>query len=310
MKSGFDEFDCQIVQGLWQDVSCDIVIRLDERGFLAQASANIAEIGIDFAASLVPPHITDLTERDHAAQLSDQVSGVLAGHPMVGWLEFPILCRTDSFLRVDRHRDATCRRWYALNLRPLHHPQDEVHGAVGLLRSVQQVRSLEGELYVRAVTDPLTGLANRQAFCASLRRVLAHGGGSIMALLAVDAMRALLLRYGQRTTDEVLWAFAKFLETMALPGCEVAQLDSERFGVILPTVDEAEARRWCDEVLTTFAALAAPVPSKGLALSASAGLARIECTVDWTLREAELGLVMARAGGGGQVMRGTIPRAA
>jgi hypothetical protein len=27
----------------------------------------------------------------------------------------------------------------------------------------------------------------------------------------------------------------------------------------------------------------------------------VECTVDWTLREAELGLVLARAGGGKQV---------
>jgi PleD family two-component response regulator len=114
-------------------------------------------------------------------------------------------------------------------------------------------------------------------------------------------MRALLLRYGQRTADEVLWGFAKFLETMALPGHELAQLDGERFAVLLPEMTSRAAREWATDVLTTFAALAAPASAKAPQLTASAGLARVECTVDWTLREAELGLVLARAGGGGQV---------
>lgn len=40
------------------------------------------------------------------------------------------------------------------------------------------------------------------------------------------------------------------------------------------------------------------------------GLARVACTVEWILREAELGLIMAQASGGGQVRRGAIPRRA
>jgi len=316
MKFGLSEVEGAILHGLLEEASGDILIRLDQRGFLAHASANIAEIGLDMAASLLPPHITDLATRDHAAFLSAKVNGVLAGHPLVGWVEFPIIAclpqsgRDDS-AQAHRH-DPSCRRWYALSLRPLMRPSGEPEGAIGLLRSVQQVRSLEGELHTRAITDPLTGLANRQAFCASLARHLARGGGQMVAVLAVDGMRALLLRHGQRTADEVLWGFAKFLEAMALPRSEIAQLDGERFGVILPGCNEAAARAWCDEVLATFAALASPVVvrggSRGARLSASAGLARVECTTDWTLREAELGLVMARAGGGGQVVRGCLPR--
>ena len=176
-----------------------------------------------------------------------------------------------------------------------------IDGALCLMRSVQQVRLLEGELHNRAITDPLTGLANRQAFCASLRRHLAGGGGQIVGVFAVDGMRALLLRYGQRTADEVVWGFAKFLETMALPGHELAQLDGERFGVLLPEMTSRTAREWAEEVVQTFSTLATPVSAKAPQLSASAGLARVECTVDWTMREAELGLVLARAGDGRQV---------
>jgi GGDEF domain-containing protein len=314
MKISLSEFDGEILHGLLEETSGDIVIWLDDRGFLAQASANIAELGLDLTATLLPPHITDLATRDHVVALAENVTGVLSGHLRLGLVEFPILtCITHS--QADEHQyhhrhAATCYRWYALSLRPLMRQSDAPVGAVGLLRSVQHLRSLEGELHARTITDPMTGLANRHAFCASMRRHLATGGGQMIAVFAVDGMRALHLRYGQRTADEVLWGFAKFLEAMALPDCEVAQLDGERFGVIMSGCDEAAARSWCEDVLVTFGALATPVAragSRGLKLSASAGLARMQCTIDWTLREAELGLVMARAGGGGQVVRGTLP---
>ena len=132
----------------------------------------------------------------------------------------------------------------------------------------------------------------------------------MIAVFAIDAMRALLMRYGQRTADEVLWGFARFLETMALPDHELALLDGERFAVLLPEMTACGARDWAEEVVTTFASLAAPVSARAPKLSASAGLARVECTVDWTLREAELGLVLARAGGGQQVAVAGYRRAA
>lgn len=273
------------------------MIRLDRHGFIIHASANIAELGLDFSGALLLPHITDLAERDHAAFVGEHVKAALAGRTQAGWAEFPVIaCADRETCREDR-----CQRWYALSLRPMCDSAGTLDGALCLMRSVQQVRSLEGELHNRAVTDPLTGLANRQAFCAGLRRHLARGGGQMIAVFAVDSMRALLMRYGQRTADEVLWGFAKFLETMALPGHELAQLDGERFAVLLPDMTSRAAREWAEDVVTTFAGLAAPVSAKAPQLTASAGLARVECTVDWTLREAELGLVLARAGGGRQV---------
>ena len=88
---------------------------------------------------------------------------------------------------------------------------------------------------------------------------------------------------------------------MALSEHELAQLDGERFAVLLPDMTARPAREWAEDVIETFAGLAAPASAKAPQLTASAGLARVECTVDWTLREAELGLVLARAGGGRQV---------
>jgi GGDEF domain-containing protein len=306
MKIGLSDVEGRVLHGLLEDTSGDIVVRLDQRGFIIHASANISELGLDFTGALLLPHITDLAERDHAAFVGEHVIKALKGRVQAGWVEFPVIACTER----DTCREADCQRWYALSLRPMFDDGGAVDGALCLMRSVQQLRSLEGELHARAVTDPLTGLANRQAFCASLRRHLANGGGQMIAVLAVDGMRALLLRYGQRTADEVLWGFAKFLETMALPGHEVAQLDGERIGVLLPEITSRAAREWAEDVITTFAALAAPTSAKAPQLTASAGVARVECTVDWTLREAELGLVLARAGGGRQVAIGGHRRAA
>ncbi len=306
MKIGLSVAENHSLHGLLEESSGDIVIRLDRKGFILHASANIAEIGVDCVSGLLPPHVTDLAERDHATFVGQHVTAALAGTGRSGWVEFPVV----SCEERTTCNNLDCRRWFALSLRPVLGEGGEPEGALGLMRSVQHLRALEGELHARAVTDPLTGLANRPAFCASLRRHLASGGGQVAAIFAVDAMRALLLRYGQRTADEVQWGFAKFLETMALPGYELAQLDGERFGVLLPAMSIRSARGWAQDVLDTFSALAAPVSAKSPQLTASAGLARVECTVDWTLREAELGLVMARAGGGRQVGQAHHSRAA
>ena len=301
MKIGLSEVEGHVLHGLLEETSGDIVIRLDRHGFIVHASANIAELGSDLTAALLPPHITDLAARDHAAFLGEHVTRGLKGCTQIGWIEFPVAICADH----GTVREAHFPRWYALTLRPMCDSAGTPDGAMCLMRSVQQLRSLEGELHARAVTDPLTGLANRTAFCASLRRHLARGGGQMVAVFAVDSMRALLLRYGQRTADEVQWGFAKFLETMAQtptkPGHELAQLDGERFAVLLPDMTARAAREWAEDVINTFAGLAAPASAKAPHLTASAGLARVECTVDWTLREAELGLVLARAGGGRQV---------
>lgn len=301
MKITLSDVEGHVLHGLLEDNSGDIVIRLDSSGFIVHASANIAELGQDFSGALLLPHITDLAMRDHAPFLSEYVTAALAGEPQSGWAEFPVIVCAEH----GTCRHLYCQRWYSLSLKPMRHADGTPDGALCLMRSVQQVRSLEGELHARAVTDPLTGLPNRAAFCASLRRHLATGGGQMVAVFAVDAMRALLLRFGQRTADEVLWGVAKFLETMAqtlaTPGHELAQLDSERFAVLIPEMTSRAAREWAEDVATTFAGLGASASAKAPHLTVSAGLARVECTVDWTLREAELGLVLARAGGGRQV---------
>ena len=261
------------------------------------------------------PHISDFADPDHTAEVSAHVSQVLGGKDDNGWVEFPVnRCECPppegcDCINSERHR------WYALNLKRIEQDDGVPQGALGLLRSLDRRHALEGEVSARSLTDANTGLANRHAFFADLRRALATGGEHSMAIFSIDRMRSVFMQYGQRTADEIQWGFAKFLETMAGQGREVALLDGDRFGVLLRDTAIADARAWAEDVVRTFAGLtvksktgsSARTNGRAPELTASAGLARLEMSVDWSLRQAELGLVMARAGGGMQVSQCSNP---
>lgn len=301
MKMHFSDVEGRALHGLLEDASDDVVVRLDNAGFIIHASANAAELGIDLASLLLMPHISDFAENEHAAEVGRYVTKIFSGEEKPRWIEFPVVvCRGQSKEDCECGTDK-CRRWYGFSLKLIDDDDGAAQGALGLLRSVHHKRSLEHDIDARAHTDPLTGLANRHAFCAILHRTIAAKHSQSVAVLAVDRMRAMFMQYGQRTSDEILWGFGQFLETMTRPGQEVALLDGERFGVILPGQSMKQARLWADDVLKTFAGLAVSSSTRTPELTASAGIAQVEMTVDWTLRQAELGLVMARAGGGMQV---------
>jgi diguanylate cyclase (GGDEF)-like protein len=294
------------LHGLLEEAAGDIVLKLDAKGFIVHASANAAELGFDPAEALLMPHISELAERDHVRAVDEFASGVLASTSGAHSYEFPI---THSHIGETCASGEPCAdigqmRWYRLTLRPALDDAGVVNGAIGLLRSVQHLRVLERELHARSVTDPLTGLANRHAFCACIAGHLSESAAPMLVVFSIDRMRAIFMQYGQDTIDEFLWSFARFLETMTRPGQELGQIDSERFGVVLPDTSERAAREWAEDVLHTFSALALPSSAgRAPAFSASAGIARIEDSVDCTLRQAELGLMMARAAGGMQVGR-------
>lgn len=297
----FNDAAGRVLHGLIKDAAGDIVIRLDEAGFITQASENASELGFDLSSLLLLPHIADLAREDYAGEVLKFVKGVYSDQPPQGWLEFPLKDWSRPSHGELAPEVPPGQRWYAFSIRAMASEDDASQEMLGLLRSVQHKKSLEGEINARALTDPLTGLANRHAFCARLRNNLDEANNHAVAVFAIDRLRAIFMQYGQRTADEIQWGFAKFLEAMTASEQELAMLDGERFGVLLKGLTVRQARDWTEDVLQTFAALAVDSSSRALQLTASAGLARAEMSVDWTLQQAELGLVMARAGGGMQI---------
>ncbi|MEL6540838.1 MAG: GGDEF domain-containing protein [Pseudomonadota bacterium] len=294
------------LQGLLEDATSDIVVRIDAQGFIETASANLIQIGYDLSQLLLKPHLAELAESAHTPALKGRIDQVLSSkmceNGSADWLEFPI-----GVPNSEAGETRSPPTWYALSLRALAGADGVVTGAMGLLRSIERNRALEGEIHSRALVDPLTGLANRHAFCAALKQQLAGAEDAVIAMFEIDRMRAVVLQYGQRTADEIIWGFARFLEAMVGEDFKLAQFDGERFCVMLSGLSLEASRNWAKEVLTTFGSLALTPSSRRPHLSASAGLASVEGNVDQTLRQAELALVMARARGGMRVEQGTPP---
>lgn len=284
-----------------EDHALDVVLRLDDAGFVIHASPNATTLGVDLSSLLLMPHICDFADVDYADQIASLFARARAGDHPGKWIDFPlpILASEEAGKDVP-----TGRCWYAIWLEPVVADDGAGHGCIAILRSVQSRYAMADEIEALSATDPLTGLDNRPAFCGNLARLLAHETEKVentVALFAIDRMRALFIQYGQQTADEIRWGFARYLEAMTHNGLALALLDEERFAVLLPGMSVRAARTWAEDVLNTFAGLTAGVSSKAAELTASAGLARVEKSVDWTLRQAEMGLVMARAGGGMKV---------
>ena len=321
MIKHFDDVDAEVWRDLMGQTHDNVVLRLDHSGFIVHASAHAQLLGIDLTSLLLMPHIADLAEPEFVAPLAEFVLAALAGNAHGEWFEFPLARSVDN---PDDMLSVGCRRrWFAFGLCSIEGMGSAGLSGLGILRSVERTHTLAPERVMQADTDPFTGLANRRVFCGALARALqgepqcmvvedhpnvafsqsSHGQTvgvpcHAIAVFAIDRMPAIFMQYGQSTQDEVRWGFSRFLETMTHAKQELAQLDDERFAVLLPGMTVRAAREWAHDVLATFSGLTAGSNAGSPELTASAGLARVEISVDWTLRQAELGLVMAKAGGG------------
>lgn len=268
--------------GMLADLSGDIVLRTDHNGFIQDASCGLESLGVDLSQMLLSPHLADLAVGSHAAAVREfHAAAIDAANPLPP-ITFPIAAKDNIETR------------YALSLRP--NPRG--HGTLGIMRSVEQTRGLEEKLSSTAVTDPLTGLPNRNALMRTLSDALISNVSGAVVLVEIDHFRAITLRFGQSMGDEVLGAFAHFLGTLSLADTIVARMEGERFALFMPQTELMQALTWTQDMISTFAAISADLAFESTQLTASAGLARLSVSIDSTLSRAELGVSVAKVSGG------------
>lgn len=288
------------------DPADDILIRLDRAGFIVNASQNAGKLGIDFETLLLMPHIADFAVADCRQKVARYFEQVIAGECGAEGIEFPITTdhTSNELGLVAYQKGGPCsehdQQWCLLKLSCIGNEGQPGSGALGTVQLIERKCEITCHFETPKVSDPLIGLADRRAFVRCLDGSLALDESASVAILAIDGMRAIYMQYGQTTADEVRWGFARFLETIADHDHILAQVDDERFGVILPGMAPNVAREWAADVLQVFASLAMPENGCKPEFGASAGIAKAEMSPEWTIRQAELGLVMARAAGGMQ----------
>ncbi|KQM19408.1 diguanylate cyclase [Novosphingobium sp. Leaf2] len=290
MGMNFTFQESSVLYGMLAESTTDVILKTDAKGFIVHATVAISELGLSAAVTrgesgaAIGTHLLDLVSPDARQSVSRALSGALAGED-TGWVEFPAVTHDDR------------RRWFEIRLRALLRHDGAPYGALGIMRNVDELRTLGERLFTATYTDPLTGLTNRAAFISMLQHMIEAKMDGCLGLFSIDFFRTINMQYGQGAGDTVLTVFADLLRDMLRSEDIISRIGSERFAVLLPRVTPAEAEAICRRVVTTLADLKQTVEASHFAMTASASVARIENSLDSTLERAEMALFVAKAKG-------------
>ncbi|WP_030435732.1 putative bifunctional diguanylate cyclase/phosphodiesterase [Actinoplanes subtropicus] len=165
-------------------------------------------------------------------------------------------------------------------------------------RLVRDIRTQQGELERLAMTDPLTGLANRTRFGTALaERLIAHRPATVL-LIDIDDFKMINDSMGPALGDQLLYQVAQRLRQNSAVHDLPARLGGDEFAVLLDADDIETAE---DAAARTLQSLAEPfrVGEHPLLAHASVGVAIAGQgdSADEVLRNADIAMYEAKAGG-------------
>ena len=134
---------------------------------------------------------------------------------------------------------------------------------VGTLHDITELhatqRKLEdaiNNLSVTAMTDPLTGISNRNQFEKDIKnevelRSMANEPFTLM-FLDLDGFKIINDTAGHHVGDEILCYCARRLESLIRTDAKIARIGGDEFVVILPNIDENDASDTVERLVAAF----------------------------------------------------------
>jgi diguanylate cyclase (GGDEF)-like protein len=194
------------------------------------------------------------------------------------------------------------QRWQPGRLALIRTAAGALGAALGARLELERLRHQPGR-------DPVTGLADAQAFHARLAQELArarrHGLPLALVMLDLDHFAALNTRYGRNVGDGVLAETALLLKLALRETDVLSRLGGDTFGVLLPETDQGPAVRCADRVRRTleehpFARVGRLTASAGVAAGPRDGVEAVEL-----VHQADQALTLAKKSGRRRVLAGT-----
>ena len=155
----------------------------------------------------------------------------------------------------------------------------------------------------QAVTDELTGLANRRSFQdtleSELRRAERFGNPLALIFADLDDFKRVNDRFGHGVGDEVLRAFADVLRHRVRSIDQAARLGGEEFAILLPETDAAGAESLAESLRVATSRLSIPVGANFVQVTASFGVSAFPPvqSADDLMTSADLALYSAKRRG-------------
>lgn len=142
-----------------------------------------------------------------------------------------------------------------------------------------------------AMTDELTGLANRRRVLAELERLRspANGGNTAVLIADLDHFKALNDRFGHLAGDKVLKRVAAAFRTVVREHDIMGRLGGEEFLLVLPQTEKAEALQVADRIRAAVAVMSITDIEPTLQLTISLG--GTACKPD----DSQVGIILRRA---------------
>jgi len=187
-----------------------------------------------------------------------------------------------------------------------------------VLRDITDRKLLEEKLESWAMTDGLTGIANRRAFDGALERewklTLRRGTQISLLMLDIDHFKPFNDQYGHQVGDNCLRAVAQAVARAVRSTDVVARYGGEELAVILPEVDVDGARDTAEKVRVVIEGLwishgGNPGGWVTVSIGAATALARVGGTMrmpEGLLQAADHALYRAKRGGRNRVEGGML----
>ena len=190
--------------------------------------------------------------------------------------------------------------WMEINARLVRNARTgQPEEMVAVMRDVTERKALEQELAKLALTDGLTGLANRRAFDQALERewlrMLREGSQMSLLLFDLDHFREFNDHYGHQAGDDCLRAVAAVLSFRARSSDVPARYGGEEFALLLPDTGAGGALEVAEQIRLAICRLRIPHSGNsagGLLVSSSHGVATALALAGGRVSTAE-GLLLA-----------------
>ena len=150
-----------------------------------------------------------------------------------------------------------------LTVNPIHIDEDVAFIAV--IRDITERKKAEEEIRKLAMTDSLTGLANRNAFMREFQRSIAlsqrHENHLALLMLDLDKFKPVNDTYGHPVGDAVLLEVADQMREVCRETDVIARIGGDEFAIIMPDLDDKE--KIVGPALKLIKALSTPMEAVG-----------------------------------------------